>query len=70
MRSVKNNAPPVVPTNNRGAASAANAIINDGNNACKRNGAAGVKKWQVAEFGHCSAQNYQNMKKGTSLTLA
>ena len=20
------------------------------------------------EFGHCSAQNYQNMKKGTSLT--
>ena len=66
----RNNAPPVAPTNNGGAASAANAIINDGNNACKRNGAARVKKWRVAEFGHYSAQNYQNMKKGTSLTPA
>ena len=70
MRSVTNNAPLVVPTNNGGAATAANAIINDGNNARKRNGAAGVEKWRVAEFGHCSAQNYQDMKKGTSLTPA
>jgi hypothetical protein len=70
MRSVKNDAPPVVPTNNGGAASAGNPIINDNNNACKRNGPAGVKKGRVAEFGHCSAQNYQNMKKGTSLTPA
>ena len=70
MRSVRNNAPLVQPTSNGGAASAANAIINEGNNACKRNGTAGVKKWRVDEFGHCSAQNYQNMKKGTSLTPA
>ena len=41
---------------------------NEGNNACKRNGARGVKKWRVDEFGHCGAQNYQNMKKGTSVT--
>ena len=59
----------VQPTSNGGAATAANAIINEGNNACKRTGAAGVKKWGVDEFGQRSAQNYQNMKKGTSLTL-
>ena len=65
-----NNAPPVVPRSNGGAATAANAIINEGNDACKRNGAAEVKKGRVDEFGHCSAQNYQNMKKGTSLKPA
>ena len=68
MRSVTNNAPPVQPTSNGGAAGAANAIINEGNNACKRNGARGVEKRRVDEFGHCSAQNYENMKKGTNLT--
>ena len=67
---MRNNAPRVVPTSNGGSASAANAIINEGNIACKRNGAAKVKKWRVDEFGHCSAENYQNMKKGTSLTPA
>ena len=70
MRSVKNDAPPVVPTNNGGAASAGNPIINDNNNAYKRNGLAGVKKGRVTEFGHYGARNYQNMKKGTSLTPA
>ena len=70
MRIIKNDAPPVVPTNNGGAASAGNPIINDNNNDCKRNGPARVKKGRVAEFGHGSAQNYQNMKKGTSHTPA
>ena len=44
--------------------SAGNPIINDNNNARKRNGAAGVKKWRVAEFGHLQRPKLPKHEKG------